>query len=259
MMIDLYHYSLLSIFLVGLGVILVAGEIGWQLGMRAEGRGGESIATLEAAVLGLLALIIGFTFAMALARFEARRDAVVNEANAIGTTALRARLLPEPQRTETLKLLRDYVQVRLDLARSSLSLTESPAAVDRSNALQEAIWQHAKAVAARDNAMVPTGLFIQTLNEMIDSQGRRLAALRNRIPNSVLLSLFAIAAVASAFAGYASGLEARRTRLPVYLLGLVVCAVLVLILDLDRPTAGFIKVSEQPMLDTAASLAAFSD
>jgi hypothetical protein len=259
MMIDLYHYSLLSIFLVGLGVILVAGEIGWQLGMRAEGRGGESIATLEAAVLGLLALIIGFTFAMALARFEARRDAVVNEANAIGTTALRARLLPEPQRTETLKLLRDYVQVRLDLARSSLSLTESPAAVDRSNALQEAIWQHAKAVAARDNAMVPTGLFIQTLNEMIDSQGRRLAALRNRIPNSVLLSLFAIAAVASAFAGYASGLETRRTRLPVYLLGLVVCAVLVLILDLDRPTAGFIKVSEQPMLDTAASLAAFSD
>ena len=190
MMIDLYHYSLLSIFLVGLAVVLVAGEIGWQLGMRAEGRGGESIATLEAAVLGLLALIIGFTFAMALARFEARRDAVVNEANAIGTTALRARLLPEPQRTETLKLLRDYVQVRLDLARSSLSLTESPAAVDRSNALQEAIWQQAKAVAARDNAMVPTGLFIQTLNEMIDSQGKRLAALRNRIPNSVLLSLF---------------------------------------------------------------------
>jgi hypothetical protein len=258
-MIDLYHYSLLSIFLVGLAVVLVAGEIGWQLGMRAEGRGGESIATLEGAVLGLLALIIGFTFAMALARFEARRDAVVNEANAIGTTALRARLLPEPQRTETLKLLRDYVQVRLDLARSSLSLTESPAAVDRSNALQEAIWQQAKAVAARDNAMVPTGLFIQTLNEMIDSQGKRLAALRNRIPNSVLLSLFCIAAVASAFAGYASGLETRRTRLPVYLLGLVVCAVLVLILDLDRPTAGFIKVSQQPMIDTAASIAGFSD
>jgi hypothetical protein len=105
-MIDLYHYSLLSIFLVGLAAVLVAGEIGWQLGMRAEGRGGENIATLEAAVLGLLALIIGFTFAMALTRFEARRDAVVNEANAIGTTALRARLLPEPQRTETLKLLR---------------------------------------------------------------------------------------------------------------------------------------------------------
>ena len=258
-MIDLYHYSLLSIFLVGLAAVLVAGEIGWQLGMRAEGRGGENIATLEAAVLGLLALIIGFTFAMALTRFEARRDAVVNEANAIGTTALRARLLPEPQRAETLKLLREYVQIRLDIVKSELSLAEHPTVIDRSNALQELLWQQAKAVAAKDNAVVPTGLFIQTLNEMIDSQGRRLAALRNRIPNSVQLSLFAIAAVASAFAGYASGLETRRTRLPVYLLGLGVCAVLVLILDLDRPTAGFIKVSQQPMLDTAASMAAFSD
>jgi hypothetical protein len=258
-MIDLYHYSLLSIFLVGLAVVLIAGEIGWQLGMRAEGRGGENMATLEGAVLGLLALIIGFTFAMALARFEARRDAVVNEANAIGTTALRARLLPEPQRAEALKLLREYVQIRLDIVTSELSLAEHATVVDRSNALQELLWQHAKAVAAKDNAVVPTGLFIEALNQMIDSQGKRLAALRNRIPNSVQLSLFAIAAVASAFAGYASALETRRTRLPVYLLGLVVCAVLVLILDLDRPTAGFIKVSQQPMIDTAASLAAFSD
>jgi hypothetical protein len=258
-MIDLYHYSLLSIFLVGLAVVLIAGEIGWQLGMRAEGRGGENMATLEGAVLGLLALIIGFTFAMALARFEARRDAVVNEANAIGTTALRARLLPEPQRAEALKLLREYVQIRLDIVKSELSLAEHATVIDRSNALQELLWQHAKAVAAKDNAVVPTGLFIEALNQMIDSQGKRLAALRNRIPNSVQLSLFAIAAVASAFAGYASALETRRTRLPVYLLGLVVCAVLVLILDLDRPTAGFIKVSQQPMIDTAASIAGFSD
>ena len=60
--------------------------------------------------------------------------------------------------------------------------------------------------------MVPTGLFIQTLNEMIDNQGKRLAALRSLVPNIVLLSLFAIAAVAGAFAGYASGLEAKRNR-----------------------------------------------
>jgi hypothetical protein len=70
--------------------------------------------------------------------------------------------------------------------------------------------------------MVPTGLFIQTLNEMIDNQGKRLAALRNRVPNVVPLVLFGIAAVASAFAGYASGFEAKRNRLPVYTTGVVV-------------------------------------
>ena len=71
-------------------------------GTRCGGRGGDNFSTLESATLGLLVLIIGFTFAMALSRFEARRDAIVNEANAIGTTALRARLLPQPHRTETL-------------------------------------------------------------------------------------------------------------------------------------------------------------
>ena len=97
-MIDLYGYSLRTIFLVGLAAIFAVSELGWHLGMRNEGRGGSNISTLESAMLGLLALIIGFTFAMALSRFEARREAVLNEANAIGTTALRARLLPDPHR-----------------------------------------------------------------------------------------------------------------------------------------------------------------
>ena len=105
--------------------------------------------------------------------------------------------------------------------------------------------------------MVPAGLFIQTLNEMIDNQGKRLAAYRNRVPNIVPLVLFGIAAVPSAFAGYASGFDAKRNRLPVYTTGVVVVAVIMLILDLDRPGGGFIEISQQPMIDTAASIAAF--
>jgi hypothetical protein len=194
---------------------------------------------------------------MALSRYEARRDAVLNEANAIGTTALRARLLREPHRTEVLNLLREYVRIRLDITRRPASQAELMAAIDRSNELQEALWQKAEAVSAKDNSMVPTGLFIQTLNEMIDNQGKRLAALRNRVPNIVPLVLFGIAAVASAFAGYASGSDAKRTRLPVYTTGAVVVAVIMLILDLDRPGGGFIEISQQPMIDTAASIAAF--
>jgi hypothetical protein len=256
---ELYDYSLPTVFLVGLAVVLAASEIGHRFGVRAAARGGDDVSTLESAVLGLLALMIGFTFAMALARFEARRDAVLNEANAIGTTALRARLLPEPHRTESLKLLREYVKIRLDVTDDQVSRKEQVAAIDRSNVLQEALWQQAKAMAAKDSGMVPTGLFIQTLNEMIDNHGKRLAALRNRVPNIVLLSLFGIAAVAGGFTGYATGLDARRARLPVYLIGLLVSVVILLILDLDRPSSGFIKISHQPMIDTAASLATFSD
>jgi hypothetical protein len=75
---------------------------------------------------GLLALMLAFTFSMALSRNEALRDAVLNEANAIGTTVLRARLLPEPQRSETRKLLREYVQIRLEIVQSGTSLASDP-------------------------------------------------------------------------------------------------------------------------------------
>jgi len=206
-----------------------------------------------------MALIVGFTFVMALTRFEARRDAVLAEANAIGTTALRARLLPEPHRHEVLSLLRDYVKIRLDITQRPATREDLAAAIEKSNALQEKLWQHAMAMAATDSAMVPTGVFIQTLNEMIDDQAKRLAVIRNRVPNIVQLALFGIAIVAGGFAGYATALEVRHSRLPVYVMGVLVAAVILLILDLDRPGAGFIEVSQQPMIDTAASIAAYSD
>jgi hypothetical protein len=256
-MLDLYGYSLLTIFLVGLAAILAVSELGWQIGTRGLGRGNNNISTLESAMLGLLALIIGFSFAMALSRFEARRDAVVNEANAIGTTALRARLLPDPYRVETLKLLREYIKIRVDVVQSGQSLADMKTAIDRSNDIQEALWLQVKALTTKDNGMVPTGLFIQALNEMIDNQAMRLAALRNRIPNIVLLGLFGIAAVAGGIAGYASGLDTKRTRLPLYIMGLIVATVILLIFDLDRPSSGFIVNNQQSIIDTAASIAAF--
>jgi hypothetical protein len=206
-----------------------------------------------------LALIIGFTFAMALTRFEARREAIVNEANAIGTTALRARLLPEPHRAETLKLLREYVKIRIDVVQSGKSLLELATALDRSNAIQEALWLQTKEISAKDNRYVPTGLFIQSLNEMIDNQGKRLAALRNRIPSVVLLALFGLAAVSCGFAGYAGALEVKRTRLPIYIIGVLISSMIYLILDIDRPSAGLITNNQQPMIDAAASLASFPE
>jgi len=256
---NLADYPLLLIFFVSLVVILTASEIGRRYGLRHRERKPQNISTLEGSILGLLALIIGFTFAMALSGFEARRDAVMYEANAIGTTALRARLLPAPYSSESIKLLREYVQVRLDIARRVLPPKESAAAIARSRALQEALWQQVKEMAAKDNAMVPTGLYIQTLNEMFDRQEARHAMALNHVPNTVLIALYGLAIVASAFAGYAAGLDAQRSRLPIYTIGVLVSIVIFLIQDIDRPGPGLIMVSQQPMLDTAASIAAFAD
>jgi hypothetical protein len=207
---DLNDYPLPLIFLVSLGVIVAASEIGRWLGVRAGTRGEENVLTLEGAVLGLLALMIGFTFATALSRFEARRDAVANEAGAIGTTALRARLLPSPHNTVCLKLLNDFVQVRLDITQRIPSPAELDAAFVRSNEIQEALWEEAKLVTETDKGLLPTEFFIQSLNEMIGNQDKRLNAIRDRVPNIVFLTLYGITAIASAFAGYAVDWDGDR-------------------------------------------------
>ncbi len=256
---NLDDYQLTTVFAASLIVIFAASELGRLLGLRAVGRGGGDVSTLEGATLGLLALMIGFTFAMALARFDARRDAVVNEANAIGTTALRSRLLPAQYRTEALKDLQEYVQLRLDLTRSEPTADRLRAVVVRSNELQERLWQNTMALAAKDAGIVPTGVFVQALNQMIDEQGKRLEAVHSRVPNIVFLTLYGVAVVAFIFVGYANGLETRRLRLPVYLMGAIVAAVILLIQDLDRPAAGFISVSQQPMIDVAASIKGYGD
>lgn len=253
-MLDLGDYALTSILIASLAVMVVASELGRLLGKREESRDRANVSTLEGAVLGLLALMIGFTFAMALSRFDGRRDGVLSEANAIGTTALRARLLPTPHDAEVLKLLQEYVQVRLDITQQIPTTAQLHSAIKRSNALQEELWQEAMTVAAVDKEVVPTGLFIQALNDMIDNHEKRLTALRTRVPNSVLLALYGVATISSAFAGYASGLGARPSRLPIYVMILLVGGVILLIQDLDRPSTGFITVSQQPMVDTAASI-----
>jgi hypothetical protein len=256
---DFADYSLPLIFIVSLVAIFAASEIGRQLGLLASRKHRENISTIEGAILGLLALLIAFTFSMALSLFEVRRDTLLNEANSIGTTALRARLLPAPYNAECLKLLREYIQIRLDVTPGVAASPEVTAAVARSNAIQEALWQQAKAIAAKDNAMVPTGLFIQTLNEMIDNQEKRLTAVANRVPNVILIALYGVAIFSGAFSGYASGLDVQRARLPIYAMAVLVCAMILLIQDLDRPSAGFIRISQQPMRDTAASISAFAD
>lgn len=246
------------IFVLSLVFLILGALLGCRLGERATVRGGSTIGTITASILGMLALMIGFTFSMALMRYDARRDALLQEATAIGTTALRARLLPAPYAMESLKLLRDYTQIRLDLAAHAPSEEATAAAIARSNDIQELLWQKAKAVAATNNAMVPTGLYMNTLNDMIDDQERRLTAVRNDVPAIVIWALYVIAVIAVGFTGYAVGLERQFSRVPICILSMIIALVILLIQDLNRPSVGFMRVSQQPILDVAASLEGYT-
>lgn len=245
---------LATIFAVSVLAMAASIEAGRMLGRWAHRRGGDDISTLEGAVLGLLALIIGFTVAISISRYDLRREAILQEANAIGTAALRASLLPSPHDAEALAALRRYTALRETLTGAIDRPAELQAVIDGSNAILDDLWRGARAVAAVNDAMVPTGLYIQALNELIDNQETRLAALRSRVPPIVLAALYGIALVANAFVGYAGGQGATRRRLPLHIVGLLIAAVILLIQDLDRPNAGFIVTSQQPLIDAAAAL-----
>jgi hypothetical protein len=203
----------------------------------------SSFKTLESAVLGLLALLLGFSFSMAVSRYDLRRDLEVNEANAIGTTWLRTATLDEPARTAARSLLKEYVPVRMaffDAGTDSATISESLA---RASAIQNELWKVAADGASGRRDPV-SALFVATLNDTIDLSEKRTAALENRIPAAAWMLLIFMSSAASALVGTGATV---RSRALLFVLPLVVGAALTLILDLDSPRSGFVRVHQGSM------------
>jgi hypothetical protein len=187
---------------------------------------------------------------MAASRFEVRRGLVLDEANAIGTTYLRAALLPEPHRTEIRTLLRDYVDARLEAVQPGMTV---PARA-RSEELQGRLWAQAVMVAEKKPTPI-TGLFIQSLNDVIDLHAKRVTSgMRNRIPFTIWGALYFTVILAVVGVGYYEGLASRTRTLETLVLVVTFSGVLWLLADLDRPQEGLLKVSQQAMIDLRKSM-----
>lgn len=246
-----------ALFPLAIVLALVAIEVGLWIGKRRQASGGEPEGPVGASVgatLGLLAFTLGFTFAMAADRFDTRKKMVVEDANAIGTTYLRASLLPEPPASEIRRLLREYVDLRLDAASHPGG---AAAAIERSEQLQGEIWSATRALIARQQPDLGSSIpFIYALNEMIDVHSTRLASVRNRIPGTIWFFLFLTAALGMMSMGYQSGLAGSRRSVASVSLAVAFSGVIMLIADLDRPQEGFVRVSQQAMADLQRSMQA---
>jgi hypothetical protein len=246
----------LSILFLLFGLFLwLAIEGGYGLGKWRRARTADEkeqpVGAMVASILGLVALVLGFTFSLAGSRFDARRMAVLEEANAIGTTYLRSRLLPQPQRAEIGKLLREYVQVRIE----GVEQGKTQQAIVRSEELHGLLWVQAAAAAEKDSHSIVTGIFIQSLNDVIDLHSKRvLVGLRSRIPLVIWLGLFGLSMLGMAAVGYLAALSGTL-RSPA-MLGLVLAfaVVLLLIADLDRGQEGLLRISQQSMIDLQKSM-----
>ncbi len=250
---DQWHIVLISAaFLIG------CAEAGFRIGNRYHSNVDEpsrgQITTMEGAVLGLLGLLLGFTFAMTVSRYDLRKQLVLAEANAIGTTYLRAGFLSESRASEVRDLLRRYVDVRLEFYRAGADQGRLEVALDRGKQLQGELWTLANAVARDDARSIPVGLFIQALNETIDLDAKRVAALENHVPDTVWVLVLLVAALATFSLGYGSGLGGHRIGLPMFVTPLLITAVITIVVDMDRPRRGFIQVSQESMIRLRADL-----
>jgi hypothetical protein len=246
-------------FIILVGFILVgASEWGLRTGFRLHAKRDEArksqIGGVQGAVLGLLGLLLGFTFAMSVARYDSRRDLVLQEANVIGTTWLRAGLLPGDHPTRVRELLRRYLEIRLKYREVSDDPARLAEGVRDSAEIQKAIWAHAEAVAREAPGPIVVS-FINALNDLIDTDAERQDAGRNHIPETVWVLVALVAAFGCFTSAYGSGAQGARSHFTSLFLPLLITTVIGLIFDIDHSLQGVISVSQRPMLELKEDIA----
>jgi hypothetical protein len=245
------------VLMAGLVVLLIAAfEIGHRGALKSGLAGDEErykqYKVVRDALSVLLSLLLGFTLAMSVSRFDHRRDLVVQEANAISTTYLRSQLLAQPHAAQIQDLLRKYVAAREAFFDAGLDGNKLQAAEAETGQLQQQLWEQCTQVTQVDRTSVATS-FVQALNETIDLDAARLAALEYRVPAPVWTLIIVVAF----FEMVAQGAAAKKRFLfPMFALPLIVAIVCALVADLDASRSGLIKVDQQSMQRVKAQLGA---
>jgi hypothetical protein len=242
-------------------VLLGSAELGYRLARRAPGTHREEasqIGNWEGALLGLLALLIGFTFAMAVTRFDGRREMILEEASAIQQLARRAEYLAPPVQERMGGLLRSYVDARIRAYDAGLDPGLTEAAYREAVALQRQLWAQAVEVARNNFNSEMASLFVESVDAVLEQGARRRAALDNHVPLTVMILLWLVACISVGATGYVCGLRRHRHRFGMVLLPILIATVLLLVVALDHPRSGLVQVGQGPMLRLHQSLNARS-
>jgi prepilin signal peptidase PulO-like enzyme (type II secretory pathway) len=249
----LYRANEILIFFGFFALMLAATEAGFLLGRKSEtnipDKTKSLVSTVEAAILGVLGLLLGFTISMAVTRFEVRKQLVLEEATAIGTSCLRTELLPAPEGSQIASLLHQYINVRVQYGTTDNDPRQLDILHKQAARLQNDFWTRAVAYGKKDPNPVTIGLLLQSLNRAIELESARQMAFQNHVPESVIYVNGIVGVLAAMLVGYTFGLNGRRQIFSMCVLALAITLVLAIIIDLDRPRSGFIRVSQQPMID----------
>jgi hypothetical protein len=222
-------------------------ELGQQIGawsrIHADTHRKEQTVAIRDGLFVLVSLLLGFTLALAVPRFNERRSTLVEEAVSIGTTNLRAGTLPPQYRDHARDLLRNYVDARIAFGSAGFDVARFNDAVSRSRDIQRQLWADAEALTQTDRTAV-TAAYLNSLNEMIDLAEQRFAAMENRIPLSIWLLILSVSAIAILSRGLTL---TRRFWLTLALGPVTIAIVCALIADLDTTSSGLLRLDDRAL------------
>lgn len=247
----MYTLPLWAIFCVIVAVSLLAVELGFRLARRLN-RGEkndakEDVGGIVGALLGLLAFILAFSFSITTNRFDTRKQLVLDEANAISTTYLRAGMLPQPQGAAIRNLLEEYVDIRVSVAAEPSKIVEK---IAQSENIHGLLWSQAESMVNEEMDSEIRSLFISSLNEVIVLHAsRKTVALIYRIPAFIWLSLHLLMAASMFGTGYLMGASSVRRPFAIPILVSAFALVIIMIAAMDRPEEKMFQVSQQPLIE----------
>jgi hypothetical protein len=245
-----FRMSTVTLAVALVAIVGGAAAAGTVVGRRIRARPGathESVGVVQATLLGLVGLLLAFGLTMAVGRYDNRRAVVVQESNDIGTTFLRAQMLAEPDRTESLDLLKRYADVAVDLANQVPDNDRFDTDVTQIGELQRELWSVAGDAVRADPTGTAPRLYVETLNAMIDSHNDRVTSLRNRVPSTVLILQLVGSAVAIGVLSLYLALLGRGV-ITSFVATTVVLLILFISFDLDRPHRGLITVPDSALV-----------
>jgi hypothetical protein len=250
-----YHTDPALLILILFMGMLTLMKLGSYIGQRVQRNKSEpenpGNATILAAVFGLFAFVLAFTFSMSGSRYESRRQGTIQEANAIGTAILRADLYPAEERAAFRKDFKTYTLARIEYITSGPNKLEMARAVANAQIAARMIWQRATDDARKSGTVFPANLMIPSLNEMFDSGNSNDYAEKMRVPDPIVILLFALCLLCAFFVGYYSSQRGRFDWIIATGFCLLSALVIYITLDLDRPRAGLIRLntSQKAMTD----------
>ncbi|WP_246072232.1 hypothetical protein [Catenovulum sediminis] len=212
-------------------------------------------SAIQTSTLGLLALLLGFTFSMSMQRYDQRSHALINETAAIEKASFQVQMLPEDMQNKAYSMLERYLALRITIGEVDITQVERRAQLNvEINQLHHAMWDLAKEAAKLDAEYFNASSYFSAIEGLIEAQSKRNALLQIRVPEVVLFLLFCVFLSAGGILGYSSGLSNKRILVPTMIVTFLITLIITVIIDLDRPKRGLIQVDKSSLQQLSKEL-----